>query len=701
MLGLSSISSAPLSALETAADTISVLEGRLVLTGASVYLNYSGVIEVEPAALTLTGAAVDLNVTYLLTVVPGELVLAGEEVEVLAPTSEVFTLNLIVDLLPAENLSNYQRYSERLTVDGQELKVISWNYDEPPQSLTGSLNINLADVGQRSLITKDSEITFELLTWNGVDFDSTTLLSTGYLDKSDYGLSRQGIGAAHSFTFTALPEMAARLNKVPSTTIIYYNPDRHTVTADDFEGLYLEDGTYVSPVVNSGGTDLYSLLNLVYVTQCGFLSVNTNIPNYTLGIVEFPAGAPYVGTINGIIGMFEPDYTVVDTGAGLELWIRDGTAGSYPDFPSPRQIGVRESQSIGVATEIKRVDSVQLRIQQERYTFDLWEERVENTTASSGDNPPFPDLYVTTDIETVYRDFYRLSKPDTPIKTESKRVTRTARQNGFTTIRRDIEDFTYDGMGRLVTRYKTVDCLLPDPDNDFDFDLIRCLEEQEKITYRPHPYEARQYYIAQREINTAGLIFIDGDNQQLGEDYSRSAIQANISGSVVDSMTGDWDKISTYQEVFVPQRNRKVKIQISSTDYLVKPNGHHEYSEEIRDGEVGMSIFTVEQQTRTIYREGQSEILGNVKQINCGELPLNTALALGHRVLDNDNGLPNLVSHNLIGIDTTLQKGTPVNAVAFDTDGSPTDLGNYQIEGRRMSGSRQGYSMQITCRQTE
>lgn len=706
----------------------------------------------------------------ILTPETGAYTVRGNDTEILAPSPETFYLNLIVDLLPLS--ADNQRFSERLTVDGTQVMIKSWVYEESPDTAAGRLQIELADVSQRSLITRDAEISFEAGVWNGSSFDWTSLFATGYLDKSDYKLSRVGTGGGDSFTFTALSELTAKLNQCPSNNLVFYNSDRHSFTVDDFEGWYDVAGVYHPPTLYAvSGLTMKSLADRVFVSICGFRQVKTNLPNWALGYVDFPKGKPVVETFNGIIGMFDADYSQEQMTGGTRLWIRDGTSGNPPSFPAPRQITVSRASALGVSADIQRIDALDMNVQQERFEFDYYTDRTETP-------PPEISGFIETEVDTTYRDFFRRSQAK-PLKTETIKVRRKSRYGGRTEISRIIEEYTLDRQGRVTGRFKKTMMLIPvtttavfwtfitspavAPEDEetttnedgstvrnrvyangtretyttnadgssqtvttnangdtttvtedvygntttttdattsetttrFVFVLVS--KERETITYAPHPFEPRQYYTRSREINKEGLVFVDGENKQQGEDFAQEAFKAYLSGNVEDTHDAIWTEISTTTEEITPERNNRVRIKTTEIDYLLPPAGSLDYREEIRDGEVGVNIFVVEQRKVTLYRAGASEIGGYTDEINMGELPLSTAVSLGERILLNQNSFSETVNLESIGIDPTLQKGTPVNARGR----GDADLGNYIIEGRTMRGGRDGYFTTLQGKQTD
>lgn len=676
------------------AFTLDASPSTLTLTGQEVDLAYSDddkVLDVDPGELTLTGQEVDLILGHNLNVSPGVLTLTPQLVDLDAQIDFVFTLNFLVDLLPPELSGDDRTYSETLTVDGSPIPVRSWSLEETDQSLTSQLSIELARNSDRSAITRDADIDFAL----SVNGTGETLLNNGYLRRKDYSVSRQGIGPDDRVTFTALPEMAARLNTVPETNTVFFDPARHNVTASDFEGVYDKELNYTPPVVTSvTNLDLYEIFERVFVTACGFTEYVTNIPNFPIAIVEFAAGQSYMNGLSGIIGMFEPEL-IPYTGPGIE--IRDGTSGQPGGSPAPREVTISEATNLGVASDIAIVDALLIHVAQERFTYDYYTDRLEQTTATEGTAGTFSTTYYDITINTTYRDYFRTEHPDRPIKTEIVRVVRTT-DAGVTTVHRSTENFTFDGLGRMSRRTKTVEAYVPSPFS-FVLGLNEISTEVENVTYAMHPYTPRQYYVKEREINLEGWVWVDSENQQLGEDYSRSIMDTYRAGNAIDTMTTDYRKIHTFKEAITPQRNNFLRIRRTEIDWLA--NQKHEDRDELRQGEIGVNIFVQEQHRIYILPEGEAAIEGTIESVNMGELPLDTAIVLGERILNNRRELANRVSFNIIGIDNTLQKGTPITAKGRNGE----NLGVYVIEARTLSYSGRTedgpgqYSMTIQARQ--
>jgi hypothetical protein len=405
--------------------------------------------------------------------------------------------------------------------------------------------------------------------------------------------------------------------------------------------------------------------------------------------------------------MFDPEINTIDEGSGPILTIYDGTTGSPPGMPAPRQITVSNATSLGVATELARVDSLLIDVTKDRFFYDTVLDRTPETEViSEGNFGGFGAEYTETTITNYYKDYYRDSQPNTPVKSELARQTTDVAFKPFgTTFMSTDENFYFDQWGRVTSRIKETSARVPDPFTAFVFGLIEVEQEEEQITYLMHPYRPRAYYTAKREINKYGLVYIDGENQQLGADYARDAINAYRSGNVVDTMTGTRGKTWQFVETIVPRTDKRIKVTNYEIDFTPAFVGQHpifiQGDSSEKDGEVGVNIFVQEQQQMYIFSPGETEIGGTIERVNMGELPQETAVALGKRILHNRQNLPSRVAVSLPYIDLSLTKGTPINVIGRNSE----NLGNYIIEARTLTAQEWDngpfYSMTLQTRQAD
>jgi hypothetical protein len=752
MLGFSPISSAPISSSgESYTYTLSADLGTYAQTGSVVGLSWSGgttyYLSADLGTYSQTGSTATLTHTYNLVTDLGEYNQTGNDAittygRIIAGTgtyaqtgstvnlvyhrkmvveageyeqtgyaipffnnaAEQWTLNFLIDLLPATDALT-QEYRPRLTVDGTELKIISWTYREEKQALAGRLDVQLANVDQRSLITKDAEITFDLGTV-AADASVTyeTLVDTGKLERTDYNLSREGIGRRDTFTLTAKPAMLVKFEKTALNGYVLYDPRKHEIDEASWPVIRDTNGNgYAANFIQVYGLTLHQILTFAAETICGFDAMETNIPNFHVGMVEFRPGELVMNSIGGLIGMFEPDFSEITEGILSTLYIRDGTAGLPPGIPSPRSIGVSEARQLGVSADHGKVDAILLTYLADVREYDTSTDRTEEQTQESGTGDEFTRT-ITTD---TYVDYFRNSNPGIPVRTlhlskdidvyhniKTYDVILHAYVLTLALTETSSEGFHYDAMGRLSGRRKTASKRLPDADNNFTMGLIPALDESESIEYLTHPFRPMRTYVNRRVINTSGLIFVDGDNPQLDEPYGQDANKVYRSGNATNTQIAVWGALSTYIEKGEPLRNGKVRYHIIEIDQAAGVVADNR--EEERDGELGTSSKIQEpRQAYVLQDDERVRTTDKIIGLHSGEAPIGIAIPLARRVLIKANQFPNELAMELIGIDNSLQKGTPIKAIGRDGE----DLGDYIIEARTMNGSRAGHFMSIEVRQ--
>lgn len=689
--------------------------GSITVAGESANLTLgaaSSTLTVTEGTITVAGETADLRWGYILTANPGTVTIKpANDVLLINNAPESFTLNFLIDLIPAASATN-QQYDKRLTVDGQNIKVREWSFREEKDALTGKLDISLADISQRSLITRDSEITFEFGTIvNGVTTWADALVNTGQLDRTDYQISRQGLTPNDSFTMTTKPSLLVKLERTATTGYILYDPLKHEVNVTDWPKIKDTKGNTYTPVfIQQYFLTLHEIMYFVAVTICGFAGVETNIPDWYIGIVEFTAGELVMNTLGGLIGSFKPDFSTVKNYAGDDvLYIRDGTSGLPHGMPAPRSIGVANAKQIGMSADHNRADAILLTYIADLRSYDTFAVRTESKTEESG----VGDEFTRTITVDTYTDFFRISQPDVPVRTilDSKDIdiyhmvktyevltlpipATTPAENppsgspfipgtgtyvaSLELIESSTETFRYDDVGLLLSRRKTAQKRLPDADNSFTIDFLDALDELETITYKQHPFRPMRTYVANRSIVTNGLIFVDADNPQLDQPFGQDANKVYQAGNVTTEQIALFGALRTYRETGKPLRNGRVRYHIIEIDQAAGVVSEN-YEEE-RDGDLGVkSTIQEPRQVYVLQDDDAVRTTDKILELHCGEAPVGpVGIPLARRVLLQENVFPNTVALQIIGIDETLTKGTAITAIGREQE----DLGDYIIEAR-------------------
>jgi hypothetical protein len=643
---------------------------------------------------TLTGAVDGVNDTFTFTQTPAIIYRNGtEETELGSFDGDDFTFDTPPDL--------GDTVTGRIVIP---VKEVVFKDDE--HDFTGVVDVELARHSDRSIIDRDSQIRLEKGEKISGVWVYETVLDTGQLKRSDYTLSRQGIGKADSFTLSASSILQTRLDTTPLQTVSVYDPLKVTVQDSDFLQIADIDGV-ADPVVivPISGLTLQSLLDY-FGGQCGFDAVITNIPDYALERIDFPPGQPFWNTISGEIGVFEPIVEIV----GNTLYLRDGTSDIVADSSAARVITVSNAERLGDSKEIQRFKGTLLTYQTKAKNWDYAQDRVTYHL-----DPPDGLADIVTNTEIVTRYYYRNSFPNVPVDQKVIRTQATSTINTFTRFHRVSEQFTYDDNGLLSRREKRIEARVPmgtgfpslagstgyyydhsaitfsSTASIFEYRFQMVESELETCSYLADPYEAESVYMAYREVNKTGIIMTDGDNQQLGEDYADSLMQAYQRGDLVEGMTGSWGNISNYREWQTPLQNRMARIRVSNTDYL-----HSQRPEDHFDDRVGdIGIKTIQKATRDQYvYTGADPTAKRILTLNGGEAPIGVLVPLAERY-NRRQFHPSNVAFTVPGLDTTLTKGSIV--APQDREGNA--LGTYRITGRSLEGRGGQYRTIITCQE--
>lgn len=596
---------------------------------------------------------------------------------------EIFMLSLIVDVYPA---TNPRRTRARLIVDGNELAIERYSLSVPENQSTTQLQITLADINDRNAIGRYSSVQFQIGQFIGGDWDWDTWLDVGQVESSQYSLSRD----RDTFTFTGKPESYTKLSMTPQSDVVIYDSVRQTLSSDDFEPIPDSDGNLytvqLQPVAN---LKLYDLFNRVFVTRMSFDAWETNIPNFPINQAQFTAGQPYVSTIKGIIGMFQPEFREVDG----KLWIRDTTA-NYPNgFPAALDITLNDLTELQVSEEYNRLDAMRLLYSSDRRNYDFTTERTEETVSTVG-NWGEPDYQVTTTTRTI-TEYRRDAQPFIIADEDVKEVhIETVIGIGIYTIYESTETFFYDQMGNQTRRTKSVLRMLPDIPNSNTLMLKEAATENETWKYRPHPFQAGRKYMSEHSQIENALIAVDSENQQLGQNYERALVDVYRAGNAAESMTTRLGAVRIFEEKQKPLRDGRCRLDRQETDVLAKQVTVAE--SQTVSGDIAMNGLVKEQRPMFVFdEENATRTTERVEDFNGGEVPLNILIPLVKRVLKNRKTRPRRISGGLVGYDRRLTSGTSVGLTVRNAE----NLGTFIIEGFNVEGDRNGHFMSITCRQ--
>jgi hypothetical protein len=706
---------------------LNVVAGSYSTTGSDLHLQYSGgtyKLITSAGSYSITGSSGTLVYQRRLSPVTGQYEWVGVTPDLFYNQGESFTLNFLLDLLPAEAAFGTE-YSCRLLVDDEEIKVKEFTYREEAHNLTGLLDVTLANVDDRDLILTTSTITFDIAQDGG---EWERIVDTGKLGISDYSISRQGIGPDDTFTLTTKPYELVKLQTSFASGGVVYDPRQVEINESDWPTITASDGSVLTPeFVAIYGLTWRQVATAAFVNVAGFGGVSTNIPDFPVSIAEFRPGEPVVNIVGALIGGFEPDFSAQD---GV-LFIRDGTTGTAAGMPTPRSLTTANATRIGVNLDQSvHIDGILLTYQADTRSFDSSSNRVETATSASGSG----DSYTETTTTKTYVDYYRNSFPGVPQRTELLSVatdvyhtikvyeehaigiTDPEHPDGpgtyvtvSTTLELNeqvLETFYYNAKGLLYKRIKTGAKRLPMPEGDtvptaeipspskttdtFTTDnLVDAVYEIETVNYKVHPFKRLHLYIADREVHTSGIIYVDVDNPQLDIPYAQDANKVYEAGNVTTSSIPTWGAIHSYIETGTPLRGGQVRMHVLEIDQVA--GTVNDNRDEWREGELGISQ-TIKEPREVLVGTHSS---GVIDTLHAGEAPLNIAIPLASRVLRQRRTLTRKAGFQLPYVDLSIKKGSSFVALGRDGD----ELGTYVVEARQIVGTKQFYQMSVTARQ--
>jgi hypothetical protein len=233
-------------------------------------------------------------------------------------------------------------------------------------------------------------------------------------------------------------------------------------------------------------------------------------------------------------------------------------------------------------------------------------------------------------------------------------------------------------------------------DNTFSESLVLIRTEQERFTYRGHPYEVDQVYLWRREGEQRGLITRDSDNPQLDQDFDQPLEVAQRSGNLAEGQGSYWGLAGYRWEEQVPQRNRGVLIRSSDMDTLNTSDGEALLPadwEDPRQGDIGISVIQHIQKQVYVFDEADSTAT-KILSLNAGEAPLANARPLAVRY-NRAQFYPGSAQMSIPGFDNGIVRGRTI----APSDRSGTSFGTYRITGFTITGGGGKYQTAIRAKQ--
>jgi hypothetical protein len=594
---------------------------------------------------------------------------------------EVFECLITLDLL-MPRLSGALEYATRLYVDGVLVPIVSYQIQIRKDGFT-DLAIELDDVEQRSLITRDALIDFDL-GWAEAPYETFTyerLLEDGYVNESAFAERPPDLGP-DAFTFTALSSVRRRLNRTPATDLFIYNPNLVDVDPSDFPVIYDDFGrAFTTEILAIPDLTMEKLFEEIFENRCAFADFQTNLPvkkqSWPLSSVHFEGGVPYLAAINPRIGMFDPTLEEV----GNTLWVRGAGLKYATGSPTPEIIEASESFDLQLSTDRLRVDVIEMIYNLWTYEYDYTSERQENSSFSTDNDG---ETVITT-ITRIIQEYYRESQPTLPIHEEPLYVqTIDLRGDGWA-MENSIERFYYRGTNR-IRRNKRVQVPVPTVTPPYTPLLQHAVTEDEPYIWKAVPSKPSQIYMQRRNLKVFGLVADDYANPRADGTPFREALidshrKANFNASTVIT-TGP---IRSEDEVTSIINKDAVEIRVLKRDHCANLTDRS-WTEQ-RVGDIGKSALVNDQRSMYLFEEENAERTLDFKfEMNIGELSPLEGIKLGHQKLEQFKQRPNRATDE-IELDPQLRPG----AIRQINKRDGTSAGIFEIGTVTHRGSENGH----------
>jgi len=584
--------------------------------------------------------------------------------------AERFEERFIIDrLLPRES----GIYDARLTVDGEVLSIKSYSFKRGKDTIRHELAIELSNPEDGSLITRNSQITFEL----GVDGTYKTILSSGYANESSWDIRYEG----DTFTFVGLTSTQQRLNRTPATNLVLYDPNLVDVDESDFRVIYDDYGrAFETEILAIPNMTMADIFDEIFVERCGFTSWRSNLPTETWRIsrIDFNAGEAYLAPLKGRVGMYEPALEEI----GNTLWIR-GTGVPYPSGePTPETITVSESTRPRVVTNHRRIDVIEMIYNLWTYEYDYTSTRTENSSFSTNNDGE----HIITTITRTIQEYYRESQPTLPVHEEPLFIQTVDLRGDGWILENSIERFYYKGTNRIGRR-KTMQVPVPTSIAPYTPVLQSAIWESEDYYWKAHPFRPSQIYLQWRNMWSYGLVADDYANPRAdGTPFRESLIDSHRKANFNSSTIITSGPIKSEDEVTSVINKDAVEIRVLKRDHCA--NICERSWTEQRVGDIGKSALVNDQRQLYIFDQENAERTFDFKEtVNIGELNPIEGKKLCRQILNRRKLYPKSLSDSLNGLDLNLMEGSTrrIN----DRDGN--SLGIYEITAVTFRGDNNGH----------
>ena len=594
-------------------------------------------------------------------------------------------LSLLVTVVASANAGFGDTISARVVADGVNYPIRSATYTEPRDAAGVSMQFTLQRPEDRAAILAATSFKFEVY----ADGVWTTLFDAGRRSGGGFAFTWVDARPGDTLEVSTIGPVSDAMTRTPLTGVTIFDGLRETLTPDEFPTIYDTDGNaYGRELINVPGLTLYDLLRLTFVEALGFARFRTDIPNYSIRRADFEQTGTYLSGVAPFIGMFEPLIFVKDS----TVWILDGTQTVPAGFATAFPLEGSEYRTAQFNEAVLDADGF-IVTYSDAAEFDYFRDREIIDPADVTASP-----YTEIIRRRIFRDFYKVTNPTVPIRTEKIKEVETTQAvvNGsLLQVHEATETINLDSTGRIVNISKEITGLVPDiATPTFPFTTRTLRSERTDFSYSPVLRNSGREFLSQTKRVTRGVIAIDAENQHLGRPFRQAFGDAFRAGNLAAGQTLVYGPIEAFTETVRETERGQLEIRARTIDYLTTPPTIRNQTTDARAGDLSTNARGGTPQQVIVLRRtagtGSGRSDKKLLTLSAGELPVRYAIPLARRRLANPVTRTGTVT--LKGVRLQFGRGFVMELKTRDGE----SLGNYIVEGRTVTLSNLGTREQAT-----
>lgn len=620
----------------------------------------------------------------------GKCIIAGSSSLLLRPQvaeAERSELNIILTIADLPGVGFAATYGARIFADGIAYPIRGYTITEGTADVGTSLNVTLQKPTQRAAILAADQFKFELND-NGV---WKTVFDTGRRIGAGFSYAWANARPSDGLSLSTAGPISAKLEKSPRRNLTIYDPIREEISAADFAGVLDENGVLYSHELKAiGDMKLRGLLDYVFETRCGFTRVETDLPNDPIRRLDVQMTDTFNGAIATVIGIYRPLVFVVDD----VLYILDGTKYFPAGFAQPVALDHTQYKNAQLQITDQAADGFVVQYVDSERDYDYYSDREVDVPASVFGSEGSSD-YTETEGSITYRDFYKLSSPATPMRTEKIEQITTVRgilDGELTELSETTETIEFDSKLRLKSIDKRKTASIPDIiSGTFPIISREIRHEATTFEYKPDIKNPRREVMSKRSTRITGLCITDTENESAGRPFRQEFYDAWRSGNFLEGQTVDTATIATEIETLEQSPRGQNELRFLRVDYMTNPPNVHADVTEARGGDATTNAQTSAPKEVVVYRTGLTDRTdAKLVRMDGGEFRITNLKALAKRRLDKRQS--HAGSIELKGLNLSFARGSVLTLL----DRGGNVVASFVVEGRTITGSNLGTREQTT-----